>query len=73
MGREHSTAGAVVDGDGKMFQMRRTTRLVAPERSLPDNKATVGTLVALIFAEIAGVLFFLSGVIGRAIYGPPPA
>jgi len=53
--------------------MRRTTRLVAPERSLPDNKATAGTLVALIFAEIAGVLFFLSGVIGRAIYGPPPA
>jgi hypothetical protein len=39
---------------------------------LPDNKVTVGILMVLIFAGIAGVLFFMSGVIGRAIYGPPP-
>jgi FtsH-binding integral membrane protein len=40
---------------------------------LPDNKVTAGFLVVLIFAGIAGVLLFMSGVIGRAIYGPPPS
>jgi len=39
---------------------------------LPDNKVTGGILLVVIFAGIAGVMFFMSGVIGRAIYGPPP-
>jgi hypothetical protein len=30
VGQKSSTAGAALDGEGKMFQMRSTTRLVAP-------------------------------------------
>jgi hypothetical protein len=39
---------------------------------LPDNYVTGGILVALVIAGIVGMLFFLSGVIGRIFYGPPP-
>lgn len=37
---------------------------------LPDNYVTVGFLFAVIIAGIVGMLFFLSGVIGRIFYGP---
>jgi len=39
---------------------------------LPDNKVTWGILIVAIFAGIAAVMFFMSGIIGRVIYGPPP-
>jgi L-lactate permease len=39
---------------------------------LPDNKVTVGILFVVIFAGIGGVMFFMSGIIGRVISGPPP-
>jgi Na+/melibiose symporter-like transporter len=39
---------------------------------LPDNKVTYGILILAIIAGIAGVLFFMSGMIARVIYGPPP-
>jgi hypothetical protein len=39
---------------------------------LPDSKVTVGFLMVLIFAGVAGVIFFMSGVVGRVLYGPPP-
>lgn len=39
---------------------------------LPDNYVTGGIFVALVIAGIVGMLFFMSGVIGRIFYGPPP-
>jgi heme/copper-type cytochrome/quinol oxidase subunit 4 len=41
-------------------------------RALPDNYVTVGFLIVVIVAGILGMLFFLCGVIGRIVYGPPP-
>jgi hypothetical protein len=45
LGREPSTAGAALDGERKMFQMRRTTRLVAPERSFATTRN--GSILAI--------------------------
>ena len=42
------------------------------DRVLPDNYVTVGFLVLMIGAGVLGVLFFISRVIGRIFYGPPP-
>jgi Na+/melibiose symporter-like transporter len=39
---------------------------------LPDNYVTAGLLVAVIACGIVGMIFFISGVIVRMIYGPPP-
>jgi hypothetical protein len=39
---------------------------------LPDNKMTEGILLVVIFAGIAVIMFFMSGVIGRFLEGPPP-
>jgi hypothetical protein len=38
---------------------------------LPDNYVTAGIIIAVIVAGIVGILFFISGVIGRVFYGPP--
>jgi hypothetical protein len=37
---------------------------------LPDNYVTVGFLLVVIIVGIVGMLFFMSGVIGRIFYGP---
>jgi hypothetical protein len=42
------------------------------DQVLPDNYVTVGFLVLVIGAGVLGVLFFISHVIGRIFYGPPP-
>jgi hypothetical protein len=42
------------------------------DQVLPDNYVTVGFLVLMIGAGVLGVLFFISRVIGRIFYGPPP-
>jgi hypothetical protein len=42
------------------------------DKILPDNYVTVGFLLVVIVGGIIGVLFFISGVIGRVLYGPPP-
>ena len=42
------------------------------DQVLPDNYVTVGFLVLMIGAGIFGMLFFISRVIGRMFYGPPP-
>jgi hypothetical protein len=42
------------------------------DQILPDNYVTVGFLAVVIAAGVLGVLFFMSGVIGRIFYGPPP-
>ncbi|HEY6621267.1 MAG TPA: hypothetical protein VIY68_17100 [Steroidobacteraceae bacterium] len=39
---------------------------------LPDNKVTEGILWAVIIAGIAGAMWFMSGIITRVVYGPPP-
>ena len=39
---------------------------------LPDNKVTMGILWMVIIAGIAGVMWFMSGIITRVVYGPPP-
>ena len=39
---------------------------------LPDNYVTGGFLIAVTVAGTIGILFFMSGVIGRLLYGPPP-
>lgn len=41
-------------------------------RILPDNYVTAGFLVIVLIVGILGVFFFISGVIGRVLYGPPP-
>jgi hypothetical protein len=45
--------------------------IAVKQNVLPDNYVTVGVLVAVIIAGIVGMLFFMSGVIGRIFYGPP--
>ena len=40
---------------------------------LPDNYVTVGFLAVVIFGGMGGVIYFISGVIGRVFYGPPPS
>jgi hypothetical protein len=42
------------------------------EKVLPDNYVTGGFLLVVIVGGLLGVLFFISGVIGRLMYGPPP-
>jgi hypothetical protein len=42
------------------------------DKVLPDNYVTVGFLLVVIVGGTIGVLFFISGVIGRVLYGPPP-
>lgn len=39
---------------------------------LPDNKMTEGILWVVIIAGIAGTMWFMSGIITRVVYGPPP-
>jgi len=42
------------------------------DKVLPDNYVTAGLLIVAIVVGMLGILFFISGVIGRAFYGPPP-
>jgi hypothetical protein len=42
------------------------------DKVLPDNYVTVGFLAVVIIGGIGGMLYFVSGVIGRVFYGPPP-
>ena len=39
---------------------------------LQDNKVTEGMLWVVIIAGIAGVMWFMSGIVTRVVYGPPP-
>jgi hypothetical protein len=39
---------------------------------LPDNKVTERILWVVIIAGIAGVIWFISGIVTRVVYGPPP-
>jgi hypothetical protein len=43
------------------------------DQVLPDNNLTAGFLALMTGAGILGVLFYMSRVIGRIFYGPPPA
>jgi hypothetical protein len=38
---------------------------------LPDNKVTEGMLWVVVIAGIAGVMWFMSGIVTRVVYGPP--